>query len=197
MGRVKELSPIPAVPPEKLKLNEMLRGIAGGDRSIFGSFYDEMAPLVFGLAKRILRAPALAEEVTQEVFLEIWQKAGDWAPERSSAPAWVLMIARRRAIDRVRSEQASRDRQETVGPAMSYHPGSEPHEAAELEAERAAVRSAISGLSDNQQVVIDLAYYQGKTYQEVAEMLDIPVGTVKTRMRDALIRMRAHYGVSQ
>ena len=192
----KRLSSAEPSPRRKLPdVDQTLAAVANGDRSAFASLYDQLSPAVYGLARRVVRSSALAEDVTQEVFLEVWRKADAWHSHRSSATTWVLMIARARAVDRVRSEQATRDRQDRIAPGWLEPPNAEPAESLELEEERDGVRSALSMLTDKQRIVIKLAYYEGKTYVEVAEDLGLPVGTVKTRMRDGLMRMREIYGV--
>lgn len=150
--------------------------------------------MVFGLAKRIVRSHALAEEVTQDVFMEVWSKIDRWSPSRSSAVGWTLMIARRRSIDRVRSEQATRNREDAQ--AQGSVRGTEPElaESIVLDEEHESVRGALESLTDKQRSVIDLAYYEGRTYSEVAETLGLPLGTVKTRMRDGLLRLRDSLG---
>ena len=177
--------------------DEALLAVASGDREAFSRLYDAVSPLVFGLCKRIVRSQAIAEEVTQEVFLEIWHRAVRWRADRSSALSWILMVARSRAIDRVRSEQSARDRQEKVGPSMVEPDTPGPAEGLEVREEQESVRTVLETLSEKQRLVIELAYYQGKTYVEVADELDLPLGTVKTRMRDGLLRMREIYGVER
>lgn len=171
--------------------------VARGDREAFAQIYDELSPAVFGVIRRIVRSRALAEEVTQEAFLEVWRKASVWRPERGSATAWILVISRARATDRVRSEQASRNRQERIAPGWMERPDEGVAERVVTREEHDEVRSALSALTEKQREVIELAYFADKTSVEVAEMLDLPIGTVKTRMRDGLIRMRDLYGVNQ
>jgi RNA polymerase sigma-70 factor (ECF subfamily) len=179
-------------PPD---LDREMRAIARGDRAAFARLYDSLSPAVHGVARRVLRSTAHAEEVTQEVFLEVWRKAGEWQSTRGSAANWVMLIARARATDRVRSEQAGRDRQQKVAPGWVEPAGDTVDEGVTLAEEHDEIRSALASLTDKQRIVIELAYYEGKTYLEVAESLGLPLGTVKTRMRDALIRLRESYGV--
>ena len=182
---------------QALGLNAILAKVAAGDRQAFAQFYDEMAGAVLGVVVRIVRSQSLAEEVAQEVFLEVWRKATNWQPERGAAATWVLMIARARAIDQVRSEQASKDRQDRVTPGWIEPASDEVAEKVTMSDEHSEVRTALTRLSDAQREVIRLAFYGGKTYVEVANHLDLPVGTVKTRMRDGLIRLRQIYGVTR
>lgn len=193
--RLSSAEPSPARKPPDL--NQTLSAVAAGDRQAFARLYDELSPAAFGLIRRIVRSRAHAEEVTQEVFFEVWRKASDWKPHRGNATSWVLMIARARATDRVRSEQASRDRQERVAPGWVERPDDDVAELVAIKQEHEDVRSSLSALTDKQRQVIELAYYGDKTYSEIADSLGLPVSTVKTRMRDGLMRMRDLYGVSR
>jgi RNA polymerase sigma-70 factor (ECF subfamily) len=171
----------------------LLRRVADGDHAAFGPLYDELAPSVHGVARRVLRNPALAEEVTQEVMLEIWRTAARFRTERGRARAWAMTIAHRRAVDRVRAEQASTDR--TI--RLHRHEPSAPeavHDAVVDRLDRQQVRVALGSLTDVQREVIELGYYGGHTQQEISDLLDLPLGTVKTRARDGLIRLRDALG---
>jgi RNA polymerase sigma-70 factor, ECF subfamily len=146
---------------------------------------------------RVLRDRAQSEEVAQEVLVEVWRQASRYAEERGSALAWVLTIAHRRAVDRVRSQQAASDREDRAGRLEVRRPFDEVEEATMANLEQERVRQCLSGLSALQRESITLAYYSGYTYQEVSEVLQTPLGTVKTRMRDGLIRLRDCLGVGQ
>ena len=176
--------------------DEVLQLVARGDREAFTSLYDRFSGKVYGIVRRVLRDPSQSEEVAQEVFLEVWRQAPRFDLERGSATTWILTMAHRRAIDRVRSEQSSRDRQERVGQRDHVRPFDTVAETVEVRIEHQQVRHALEGLTDLQREAIELAYYGGKTYREVAELLDTPLGTVKTRMRDGLIRLRDTLGVA-
>ncbi|MDX1467740.1 MAG: sigma-70 family RNA polymerase sigma factor [Acidimicrobiia bacterium] len=178
-------------------LDQALADVARGDKASFSRLYDELSPAVYGTALRILRSSEHAEEVTQEVFLEVWRKAADWKPHRSRARSWVFMIARARAVDRVRSEQAVRDRQSRVGPGWVTPIHDDAADDLIVKAEHGEVRDVLGTLTEKQRVVVELAYFGGKTYVEVAEELGLPLGTVKTRMRDGLMKMRQHYEVDR
>lgn len=175
---------------EEVTDEELLVRTARGDREAFAELYDRMAGKVFGVIRKVLRDPSYSEEVTQEVFTEAWRLANRFDPDKGSASTWLLTMAHRRAIDRVRSEQASRDRTERVGHQERQRPFDQVAERVETKIEHQQVRGALDELTDLQHEAIDLAYYQGYTYREVAELLDKPLGTIKTRIRDGLIRLR-------
>ncbi|WP_461021496.1 ECF RNA polymerase sigma factor SigK [Thalassiella azotivora] len=174
----------------------LLRRTARGDEDAFAGLYDHLAAAVHGTVLRVLRDAAQSEEVTQEVLVEVWRTAARYDPDRGSARAWVLTIAHRRAVDRVRSAASRSQREERVGRRDHGREYDEVSETVEdrLEAER--VRRALTSLTDLQREAVTLAYYGGYTHREVAELLGVPLGTVKTRMRDGLIRLRDEMGVS-
>lgn len=176
--------------------DELLRQVARGDQEAFVAIYDRYAGVVYGVIRGVLRDPAQSEEVAQEVMVEAWRTAVRFDPERGSVRTWLCTMAHRRAVDRVRSEQASRDRAERV--AREGHDPEHDHvaEAVAVRIEHQQVRDALSTLTDLQREAVELAYYGGYTYREVAELLDSPLGTVKTRMRDGLIRLRDAMGVT-
>ncbi|TMM39327.1 MAG: sigma-70 family RNA polymerase sigma factor [Actinobacteria bacterium] len=181
------LAPAPAT-------GDLLTQVARGDEAAFVKLYDELAPRVYGLCRRIVRDPAQAEEVAQEALVEVWRTAGRYDPAKGSASAWVLTIAHRRAVDRVRAEQASTDRERRV--ATEEVPYDDVVEQATARLERQQVRRCLQGLTDLQREAITLAYYRGYSYREVADLLGAGLPTVKTRMRDGLIRLRDCLGVS-
>jgi len=176
-------------PDDELDVEAVLAAVAGGDLDAFGRLYDALAALVFGVARRVVRDPSRAEEVTQEVFTEVWRQATRFDPARGSVRTWVLTIAHRRAVDAVRSSQASRAREEQVARREPLEVAW-PEEAVVTAAEHEDVRRCLDSLTPLQSQAVRLAYYQGFTYPQVAEMLGRPLPTVKTRMRDGLIRLR-------
>jgi RNA polymerase sigma-70 factor, ECF subfamily len=179
-----------------LSLDELLDLVATGDRDAFARLYDETAPRLFGLIRRLLVDAAQSEEVTQEVFLEIWQTATRYDPSRGRAIAWMLTIAHRRAVDRIRSSQASRDRDFKAGVADWMPDVDTVGETLEVTTQMRTVRAALERLTPFQREAISLTYFGGYTNNEVAQILHIPIGTVKTRLRDGLIRLRDELGVT-
>jgi RNA polymerase sigma-70 factor, ECF subfamily len=185
----------PAAEPGDADLGALLALVADGDQAAFETVYDRVAPPVFGLIRRVLKDSAQAEEVAQEALLEVWRMAGRFDPARGSGMTWVLTIAHRRAVDRVRSETASAQREARAATA-DVAVGDEVAEtvAASLEAEQ--VRRCLDGLTDLQRESITLAYYSGYSYPQVASSLGVALGTIKTRIRDGLKRLRDCLGVS-
>jgi RNA polymerase sigma-70 factor (ECF subfamily) len=171
----------------------LLRRVARGDQDAFEQVYEHVAGPVYGMVLRVVRDPAQSEEVAQEVLVDVWRTAPRFDPDRGSAMTWVMTLAHRRAVDRVRSAQAAAAREERVARLDRDH--DEVAEYVEARLEREQVRRCLGSLTELQRESVTLAYYSGYTYREVAELLNVPVGTVKTRMRDGLIRMRDCLGV--
>ena len=173
----------------------LLKASGKGDQAAFAELYDAVSSRVFGLALRVVRDPAQAEEVAQEAFMEIWRSASRFDADRGSPMGWLLTIVHRKAVDRVRSAEASTRRD------ASYHQQNQPvphdstAEAAHASLEAHRVRAALSSLTAIQREALELAFFGGYTHTEVATMLELPVGTAKTRIRDGLIRLRDTMGV--
>ncbi len=164
--------------------------VAVGDREAYAEVYDALAPKVLGLARAVLRNHAMAEEVAQDVMLEVWRQAGRFDPALASASTWAMTIAHRRAVDRVRSVRAAEDREDRVVAGDTRREFDEVAEAVEQREDEQRVRRALSTLTDLQREAVELAYWGGFTSTEIAARLDVPVPTVKTRLRDGLIRLR-------
>lgn len=169
---------------------DLLVAAAGGDQAAFAALYDRASSAVLGVCVRVVRDRTMAEEVLQEVMVEAWRKAARFDPERGSALAWLTTLAHRRAVDRVRSEQAHRDRHERA--ATTEHQPAFDVVADEVatRAEHRLVREALDALTARQREAVELAYFGGRTYRDVAEVLQIPEGTAKSRLRDGLERLR-------
>jgi RNA polymerase sigma-70 factor, ECF subfamily len=184
-------------PPERAAVgpDELLRQVARGDEQAFRVLYEQLAPRVYGLAKRVVRDPAQAEEVAQEALVEVWRTAARFDSAKGSATSWVLTITHRRAVDRVRAAQSGADRERRVAAASVETPYDDVVEEVTASLEQQQVRRCLQGLTDLQREAITLAYYDGFTYREVAEKLDTALPTIKSRMRDGLIRMRDCLGV--
>lgn len=178
------------------RLTALLRDVAKGSDAAFATVYDETAPRIHGLVLRVVRNPAQAEEVTQEVYLEVWRRASSFDPGRGSPFAWLMTLAHRRAVDRIRSSQSASSRDETWEARTRDVQFDTTAEAvtASLDAQR--VRSALDELTGTQREAVGLAFLGGYTHREVAALLDLPLGTAKTRIRDGLIRLRDKMGVT-
>jgi len=175
---------------------ELIRRVARGDTSAFEVVYQRYAPRVLGLVRRVLRDPAQSEEVAQEVLVEVWRLAARFDPGQGSLRAWVTTMARRRAIDRVRSAQAA-DARDVAAAAAQHTPDfDQVSESVEIRLEAERVRNCLGGLTGLQRESIELAFFGGYSHREVSDLLDQPLGTIKTRLRDGLIRLRDCMGVA-
>jgi RNA polymerase sigma-70 factor (ECF subfamily) len=183
-------------PHPPTSLNDLLGRVATGDEVAFGELYDQVSGRVLGLVRRLLKDFAQSEEVTQEIFLEVWQNATRYDPAKGSATTWILTMAHRRAVDRIRSSQSSRDRDSRIGRRDLETDYDSVSEFVEIRVENERVQQALQRLTQLQRQAVTLAYYGGYSHSEVAELLKVPVGTVKTRLRDGMIRLRDELGVA-
>jgi RNA polymerase sigma-70 factor, ECF subfamily len=194
-GRAARLRLASSGPPaDAPELGELLLRVASGDEQAFAAVYDALGGMVYGVARRVIRDPSRAEEVTQEVFTFVWQSAVRFDARRGSAKSWIMTIAHRRAVDAVRHDQAAKNRDMTY----DWSPGPDHdvvEEAVTTELEHQQVRRCLDGLTELQREAVNLAYYQGYTYLEVARLLGVNHSTVKTRMRDGIVRLRDCMGV--
>ncbi len=171
-------------------LGDQLLAAARGDAAAFTELYESLSPRVYGLVQRVLHDAHQSEEVTQEVFLEIWQTSTRFDPTRGSAPSWVMTLAHRRAVDRVRSAESSRRRDTTDVERGRTDPVDETATSAHASLDAQEVRAALGTLPDFQRQALELAYFGGHTHLEVSRLMRIPLGTAKTRIRDGLVRLR-------
>ena len=186
---------MPSVAPGSESSAALIAAIAAGDRDAFSRFYDLTAPMAFGLIRRVLRDPEAAAEVLQEVFWQVWQDAPRYDPTRGTPEAWLVMRAKTRAIDRLRSIRR-RDRT-FVAPVdesvAQRSPDQAPNPAVVAE-DRGLIQTALAQLPEAQRRVIELAFFEGLTHSEIATRLGEPLGTVKTRARLGLDRLRGVLG---
>ncbi|MDA5140340.1 sigma-70 family RNA polymerase sigma factor [Streptomyces sp. AD681] len=193
---MKEAVHIGRNPSSQPDLQQLIREVALGDQDSFAAVYDAVAGPVLGVARAVLRDQAQSEEVAQEVLVEVWRTAPRYRPERGTVVNWILTLAHRRAVDRVRSVEAAAARDHKAALLERTPEYDEVTEQVETRLEREQVRRCLRTLTEIQRQSVTLAYYRGLTYRQVAEALAVPLGTVKTRLRDGLIRLRDCLGVS-
>jgi len=167
----------------------LLEQIASGSREAFAVFYDRFSAPVFGLIRRIVRSEPAAEEVLQDVFWQVWERAGDYDPARGSPEAWLYTRARSRALDRLRAK-GSREVPSELTEAVATDPASTADD-------RRMAETALAQLSEAQRTVIELSFFGGLTHSEIARKLGEPLGTVKTRVRSGLERLRTIYSAER
>ncbi|WP_314651557.1 ECF RNA polymerase sigma factor SigK [uncultured Microbacterium sp.] len=187
---------VPEDGPARDAVADLLVAVASGDQAAFAELYDTMSSRVLGLILRVLVNRSQSEEVLQEVFLEIWQSASRFAPNKGQGRTWIMTMAHRRAVDRVRSSQSSTDRDVKAGLRDIGVAHDSVAEQVELSIEGERVASALAGLPEAQREAIVLAYYGGYSQNEISALLGAPLGTIKTRMRDGLTRLRTAMGVT-
>lgn len=177
-------------------LPTLLAASARGEQQAFAQLYDLTSARVFGMVLRVVRDRAQAAEVTQDVYLQVWREAARFDPAAGTAVAWLLMIAHRRAVDRVRSAQSATRREDRYAATHTERPYDQAAEQAHANLDAQRVRRMLDDLTEVQRQALHLAYFGGYTHREVADLLHIPVGTAKTRIRDGLIRLRDTLGVN-
>lgn len=174
---------------------DLISRVARGDQPAFAELYDRYSARVLGLSIRLVANRAIAEEVTQEVFLELWQKAARFHAGKGDPAAWILTVTRMRAIDRIRSEQSMRDRLVKVG-VREYQPATaDVDDSIERIETKRTVDKALRILTKTQREAVSL-YYSGYTHAELARILHVPLGTAKSRVHDGVVRLRAHAAVA-
>ncbi|BBY19664.1 ECF RNA polymerase sigma factor SigK [Mycolicibacterium litorale] len=177
-------------------LDELLRQVAQRDVDAFAALYDRTRARVYGMVTRVLRDPGYSEETTQDIYLQVWRSAGSYDPAAGSPMAWLLTLAHRRAVDRVRSEEAASQRESRYGAATVDPPVDHVADSVILLDERRRVVDCMGSLSDLQREAIRLAYYEGLTYVQVSERLSANLATIKSRMRDGIRGLKTCLGIS-
>ncbi len=190
------LAPMARLPLVTTELDALLRQVANRDVEAFATFYDRTRARVFGLVTRVLRDPGYSEETTQDIYLQVWRTADSYDPAAGSPMAWLMTLAHRRAVDRVRSEQAASVRESRYGAANVDLPSDQVADSVVLLDERRQVADCLESLTDAQRECIQLAYYDGLTYAQVSERLSANLATIKSRMRDAIRGLRRCLGVA-
>ena len=176
------------------RLGNLLARVSTGDREAFAELYTLISGPVFGTVRRIVRDPTIAEEVAHDILIEVWNKASGWDADRGTATVWIHMMARRRAVDRVRSEQALRDRTARVGIANRERDHDHVADVVVTRSEQDEINRHLNNLTELQREAIALAFYEGRTQREISHLLDVPLGTIKTRIRDGLNALRKQMG---
>ena len=182
-------------PSVNTELAELLKACSLGEEAAFAKLYDATAARLFGLVLRTVRDRAQAEEVTQDAYLDIWRNSSRFDPDRGSALSWLMTIGHRKAVDRVRSAEASRRRDTAYEARDQAPPFDQTVQDAHRNLDAQRVRRALDTLTETQRGAVELAYFGGYTHREVATMLELPLGTAKTRIRDGLIRLRDTLGL--
>ncbi|MFN7930443.1 MAG: sigma-70 family RNA polymerase sigma factor [Blastocatellia bacterium] len=174
-------------------LTTLLTGIACGDQDAFASFYDQTQRLVFGLTLRILQDRGLAEEVTSDVFMQVWRQAANFEMMRGTPLSWLMTITRTRSIDRLRASSYLRQESELPDTITEHHaPADSPEQASVYAEQQRLVRAALAQLTAEQRVLIEAAYFEGLSQSELAEKFALPLGTVKTRVRTGLLLLKKY-----
>ena len=180
-------------------LLDVIRRVASADQGALGELYDATSPTVFGLVRRIVGDYSVAEEVTLDVYTQVWRLASAYSEEKGSPVTWLLMIARSRAIDHLRSRARHvKDQERPIEVAFDHsHPSPDPETAAISGNRRRIVREILANLEPEQVMMLQLAFFEGLSHGEIAVRTGIPLGTVKTRIRTGMMRMRELLEVRQ
>ena len=184
-----------SMPSVNTELAALLKACSLGDKAAFAKLYDATSARLFGLVLRTVRDRAQAEEVTQDAYLDIWRQSSRFDPNRGGALSWLMTIGHRRAVDRVRSAEAAARRDTSYEAREQSLPFDQTAEDAHRNLDAQRVHRALDSLTETQRGALELAYFGGYTHREVAAMLDLPLGTAKTRIRDGLIRLRDTLGI--
>lgn len=187
----------PTEPADQPNLEQLLAASARGDEQAFAQLYDLTSSRVYGMVLRVVRDAAQSAEVTQDVYLEVWRQSARFDAARSAVLPWLLMIAHRRAVDRVRAAQSAIVRDDKYATLTEDRPFDVVSEQVQTSLEAQRVRKVLHELTPAQREAVSLAYFGGYTHTEVSQLLKIPLGTVKTRIRDGLIRLRDALGVGE
>ena len=172
---------------------QILAEVAGGSADALERLYDRFGATAYGLARRILAQPDLAEEVVQDVFAQVWREATRYDDARASVAGWIVLLTRTRAIDRLRARRARPDVERGVEPAAApplSTPDRSPEQVAISSEDARNVRAALDGLTEEQRALVNFAYYEGLTHSEIAARTGVPLGTIKTRLRSAMGTLR-------
>ncbi len=182
---------------ESRLLRDLLESASTGDRAAFTRLYDLTSSRIYGLAFRVVRDREYAEEIVQEAYLQYWQKAGQYHAARGSVLTWMMTIAHRRAVDRVRTEQLQQERMSDYGAASVETPRNIPLEVVVHADEARTLRTCLGELTELQRSSIEMSYFGGLTYPEVAEQTETPLPTIKSRIRDGLRRLKQCLGTQE
>jgi RNA polymerase sigma-70 factor (ECF subfamily) len=178
--------------PERQQAVEMIERMAGGDEAALAAFYERFAPLLYGLALKMMKDEKDAEDVVQEGFVYIWRKAAAYNPQMISPFSWAVMVVRNKAIDRIRSRLRVARIVERATAEFSHSAEADERSANEplFSEQRALVRTALAQIPEEQRQAIELAFFSGLTHEEIAAHLTTPLGTIKARIRRGMIHMR-------
>jgi RNA polymerase sigma-70 factor (ECF subfamily) len=178
---------------QEQELAALIARMSRGDQTALAALYDRTNSLVYGLALRVLQEPAAAEDITIEVYTQVYRQASIYDPSRGTPSAWLLMLTRSRAIDRLRMETQRREREEPLeAAAVAVAPAADPEACSAVTELQRIVRRALATLTPEQRQVIEIAYYSGLSHSEIAARLGLPLGTVKTRIRTGMMLLREH-----